>query len=71
MTKKMRVIDVGKSSNFPICHFFIGLELLSKDCVISDMRFVHNFTPPDFQAKNFTLSISSNFNSFSDKNTKK
>ena len=29
------------------------------------------FTPPDFQAKNFTLSISPNFNSFSDKNAKK
>ena len=35
------------------------------------MEFVKNLTPPDFQAKNFTLSISSNFNSFSDKNTKK
>ena len=27
--------------------------------------------PPDFQVKTFTLSISPNFNSFSDKNTKK
>ena len=35
-----------------------------------DMEFVKNFTPPDFQAKNFTPSISPNFNSFSDKNTK-
>ena len=35
------------------------------------MRFVQNFTPPDFQAKNFTLSISPNFNSFSDKTHKK
>ena len=35
-----------------------------------DMRFVQNFTPPDFQAKNFTLSILHNFNSYSDKNTK-
>ena len=35
------------------------------------MEFVKNFTPTDFQAKNFTLSISPNFNSFSDKNTKK
>ena len=35
------------------------------------MRFVQNFTPPDFQAKNFTLSISTNFNNFSDKNTNK
>ena len=31
----------------------------------SDMEFVQNFTPPDFQAKNFTPSISPNFNSFS------
>jgi len=35
-----------------------------------DMRFVQNFTPPDFQAKNFTPSILHNFNSYSDKNTK-
>ena len=35
------------------------------------MRFVKNFTPPDFQAKNFTSLISLNFNSFGDKNTKK
>ena len=31
----------------------------------ADMEFVQNFTPPDFQAKNFTPSISPNFNSFS------
>ena len=36
----------------------------------ADMRFVQNFTLPDFQAKTFTLSISPNFNSFSDINTK-
>ena len=30
-----------------------------------------NFTPPEFQAKTFTPSISANFNSFGDKNTKK
>ena len=35
------------------------------------MRFVQNFTPPDFQAKTFTPSISSNFNSFSEKKTQK
>ena len=35
------------------------------------MEFVKNFTPHDFQAKNFTPSISPNFDSFSDKNTKK
>ena len=36
----------------------------------ADMEFVQNFTPPDFQAKNFTLSILPNFNSFSVKKTK-
>ena len=36
-----------------------------------DMRFVQKFTLPDFQAKNFALSISHNFNSFSDKKTQK
>ena len=37
----------------------------------SDMEFVKNFTQPDFQAKNFTPSISPNFNSFSKKKLKK
>ena len=31
------------------------------------IRFVQNFTPPEFPAKTFTPSISTNFNSFSDK----
>ena len=35
------------------------------------MAFVKNFTPPEFQAKTFAPSISANFNSFGDKNTKK
>ena len=35
------------------------------------MEFVKNFTTPDFQAKNFTPSISLNFNSFSKKKYKK
>ena len=34
------------------------------------MRFVQNFTPPEFQAETFTLSISPNFNSFSKKKHK-
>ena len=36
-----------------------------------DMRFVQNFTLPDFMAKNFTPSIAPNFNNLSYKNTKK
>ena len=36
-----------------------------------NMEFVQNFTPPDFQATNFTPSISPNFNSFSGKKTQK
>ena len=35
------------------------------------MEFVQNFTPLDFQAKNFTSSISPNVNSFSGKKTQK
>ena len=35
------------------------------------MEFVQKFTPPDFQAKNFTPPISPNFNSFSGKKTQK
>ena len=37
----------------------------------TDMEFIQNFTPPDFQAKNFTLSISTSFNSFSQKKHKR
>ena len=36
----------------------------------TDMEFVQKFTPPDFRAKNFTPSISPNFNSFSKKKHK-
>ena len=36
-----------------------------------NMEFVQKFTLPDFQAKNFTPSISPNFNSFSKKKHKK
>ena len=43
----------------------------SKSLVLSDIEFVKKFTPPDFQAKNFTPSISHNFNSFSKKKHKK
>ena len=35
------------------------------------MEFVQNFTPPDFQVKNCTPSISPNFNSFSKSKRKK
>ena len=45
-----------------------------KVVAIADMIFVQNFTPPDFQAKTFTPSISPqfhlNFNSFSEKTQK-
>ena len=37
----------------------------------SDMEFVQKFTPPDFQAENFTPSILPNFNSFSGNKHKK
>ena len=38
---------------------------------MTDMEFVQKFTPPDFQAKHFTPSISPNFNSFTGKKTQK
>ena len=44
---------------------------LSLSHITTDMEFVKTFTPPEFQAKTFTPSISHNFNSFGDKNTKK
>ena len=42
-----------------------------EDDSLSDMKFVQNFTPPDFQAQTFTPLISSNFNIFSEKKTQK
>ena len=40
-------------------------------CGCADKEFVQKFTPPDFQAKIFTMSIAPNFNSFSGKKTQK
>ena len=50
------------------------LELIPKKCFLaftltivimaSDMEFVKNFTPPDFQVRNFTPGFSLNLNSF-------
>ena len=39
--------------------------------ILSDIEFVKNFTPSDFQEKNFTPSISPNLNGFSKKKTQK
>ena len=44
---------------------------ISRSILPSDMRFVKKFTPPYFQAKNFTPLISPNFDSFGDKKHKK
>ena len=62
-------------------HFSVTVSLDFNFCIwkfseilhsfVADMEFVQNFTPPDFQAKNFTPSISPNFNSFSKKKHKK
>ena len=62
-----------------ICTCICGLTCVCGDdtahnnpiSTTTDMEFVKNFTPSDFQAKNFTLSISPNFNSFSKKKHKK
>ena len=43
--------------------FVFGIPIPSSEKA-ADMDFVQKFTPSDFQAKNFTLSISPNFNSF-------
>ena len=47
------------------------MAVIMKMMLETDMEFVQNFIPPDFQAKNFTPSISPNFNSFSKKKHKK
>ena len=51
-------------------HYYYSI-ILRLCIIIADMKFVQNFTPPDFQAKNFTPPISPNFNSFSKKKHKK
>ena len=60
--------------SYPVVVELLGREyssiVLKDRCsikVITDMEFVQKFTPPDFRAKNFTPSISPNFNSFSKK----
>ena len=51
------------------CRFIVFLSILK---LRTDMRFVKNFTPPDFQAKKITPLSSPYFNSFGGKkNTKK
>ena len=46
------------------CVLFLICVSCLKDSIQPDMEFVINFTPPEFQAKSFTLSISPYFNSF-------
>ena len=61
------------------CFLLLFTVLLIKDILDlaschkdeTDMEFVQKFTPPDFRAKNFTPSISPNFNSFSKKKHRK
>ena len=52
-------------------HPLLPPQITTSFLVYADMKFVQNFTPPDFQVKNFTPSISPNFNSFSKKKHKK
>ena len=52
-------------------HTYLTHDWPRKTKSYSDMDLVQNFTPPDFQAKNFTPSISPDFNSFSKKKTRK
>ena len=58
-------------------HLFSAKIIARKDmifnlvCLGPDMKFVKKITLPDFQDKNFTPSISPNFNSFGEKNVKK
>ena len=49
------------------CTLMLSMSIIRQ----ADMEFVQKFTPPEFLAKNFTPSISPNFNSFSKKKTQK
>ena len=53
-------------SEMDVVPHYILLTLLT----LSDMEFVKNFTPPDFQVRNFTPGFSPNLNSFSKKKHK-
>ena len=62
--------DLQKSCHWRCGHQNSGHKKCDRH-VYPDMEFFQKFTPPDFQAKNFTPSISPNFNSFSKKKHKK
>ena len=63
--------NIGFSSFF-IFLYSLHLSFHRQSCLVAQTwNLSKKFTPPDFQAKNFTPSISPNFNSFSGKkNTK-
>ena len=50
---------------------FLVSTFYENDKKWADMEFVKNFTPSDFQVRNFTPAFSPNFNSFSKKKHKK
>ena len=68
-SSKMIMMSMSGLPLIPDLH--CPIDTISLTSQPADMRFVQNFTLPDLQAKTFTPSISPNFNSFSDKNTKK
>ena len=71
---KVALVDLPPSSDFVILVRWgddMIMMVMMIRMVMTDMEFVKNFTPPDFQAKNFIPSISPNFNSFSKKKRKK
>ena len=63
--------DLSVLSELSLSSILCVMVVLVVLSVPSDMEFVQNFTPRDFQAKNFTPSISPNFNSFSKKKAQK
>ena len=67
----VKAICVNKLMSYSSDDCQVSITRTNLNVRFADMEFVHNFTPPDFQAKNFTPSISPNFNSFSKKKHKK
>ena len=76
----LRLVGCGWEHHPPCLGERIYRKVLCTRCVIWQLFlrlvskhgiFVQNFTPPDFQAKKFTASISPNFNSFSKKKHQK
>ena len=76
--RKLQLVTLDKNENLELTKNAQSRHVIERELcaariffIYADMEFVKNFTPSDFQDKNFTPSISPNFNGFSKKKHKK